>query len=82
MLITAQELKTKGSKALKEGFKKDSVIFIQVRGKEEYMVLQKSEYEGFREYELKKALDQVHNDLKNGKFETQSADEHIQSLNL
>jgi len=82
MVITAQELKVKGSKALKEGLEKDSVVFIQVRGKEEYMVLPKSEYEGFREYELQKALKEVRDDLKNGKFETQSAEEHIESLNL
>jgi len=80
MNITAQQLKVRGVTALREAFKEVSSVFIQVRGKPEFFVLPAERYNEWREYELKKALEEVHADIAAGRFKTYSVDEHLADI--
>jgi len=79
-ILTANELKQKGAKALKNATSDSSEAIITVRGKSEYVVLPISLYNRLREYELEIALIESKKDIENGKFIKESVEDHIKRI--
>lgn len=78
--ITANELKTKGISVVESTLKQDGEAVITVRGERKYVVLDFGTYNKLREYELDIALQEARNDIANGRFTTESIDEHMQRV--
>ena len=76
-MITANELKIKGIKALEEGLKDQKEVAISVRGRTKYIAMTLDQYEYMRQIELDHAYEQVMKDVKEGKYIIESAEEHI-----
>jgi len=70
--LTANELKRGGVTALEKAMQSDNEhqVIIDVRGKAKYMVLDITEYNTYREYELDKAIREAETDYTTGKFDT------------
>lgn len=79
-MITANELKVNGVRALSNALKNASETIISVHGKPSYIVMSIEKYNRFREYELEVALTESQNDISNGKFHESSVDEHIKRI--
>lgn len=80
MILTANDVKTKGVSIFEKMLKKADELIINVRGKNKYVVLDIERYQEFREYELDLAHMKVMQDVKDGNYKTQSASEHIKEL--
>jgi len=78
--ITAQELKTKGTKILSEKTKIDGEAFITLRGENKFVVLTVDKYDSMRESELELAFKQAQDDISQGKFKVKNASEHVKDL--
>jgi len=78
--LTANELKQRGAKALKNATSDNNEAIITVRGKSEYIVLPISLYNQLRENELEIALIESKRDIENGKFFEESVEEHIRRI--
>ena len=78
--ITANDIKTRGVNALKEGIGNNKEAFISVRGKNKYVVLSLKEYSYLRECELEAAIFESKNDIENGKFFCESIDKHLERI--
>lgn len=78
--VTAQELKTKGTQAIKAKTSKYREAFISVRGEKKFVVLTIEEYGYLRECELEAALKQSQTDLKARKFSVKRVENHIKDL--
>jgi prevent-host-death family protein len=79
-ILTANELKQKGAKALRNATSDNNEAIITVRGKSEYVVLPISLYNRLRENELEIALIESRKDLEDGKFIEESVEEHIRRI--
>lgn len=79
-IVTANELKLKGIKALDSIMEKNGEAIISVRGKNKFVILTMSEYNHLRECELEAALIEAQNDLSNGRFTQGSVEEHIKRI--
>ncbi|WP_226960741.1 hypothetical protein [Thalassotalea sp. LPB0316] len=82
--LTANELKKGGVTALDKAMQNDTdhKVVIDVRGKPKYMVLDISEYNAYREYELDKAIAEAKADYNAGKYEVvDNFDELAKELN-
>jgi len=80
MTITANEVKTNGVSIFGDMLQKADELFINVRGKNKYVVLDIERYNEFRQNELDIAHMKVMQDIKDGKYKRQSASEHIKEL--
>lgn len=80
MIITANEVKTKGVAFLGKMLEKADELIINVRGKNRYVVLDIERYNEFRQSELDIAHMKVIQDIKDGNFKKQTAAEHIKEL--
>lgn len=80
MIISANELKTKGVSILDSLLKNVEEVVVSVRGKNKYVVVDMERYEYLRECELEHAYREVQEDIKNGRHKTQTAEEHIAEL--
>ncbi len=80
MVINASEVKTKGVSLFGSLLSKFDELIISVRGKERYVVIDIERYKKFRENELDIAYVKTMQDIKTGKYKTQSASEHIKEL--
>lgn len=78
--ITANELKTKGISIVESTLEHDGEAVITVRGKRKYVVLDFSTYNKLREYELDIALQEAREDVTNGRYKTESVDEHMKRV--
>ncbi|MDY6992428.1 MAG: type II toxin-antitoxin system Phd/YefM family antitoxin, partial [Pseudomonadota bacterium] len=76
-IITANELKTKGVSIIESKLADENELVITVRGKEKYVVMDMQQYNYLRECELDVALQATRADYQNGKFITESVEEHI-----
>ncbi|HEX5112681.1 MAG TPA: hypothetical protein VFV79_07530 [Saprospiraceae bacterium] len=76
-MITANDIKVRGVKAIEEGLKKDDRLSITVRGEVRYIVLTAEDYDQLRLAELEIAYQTVMKDIENGDFVVETADEHI-----
>ena len=79
-MITANDIKVRGVKAIEEGLKKDDRLSITVRGEVRYVVLTAEGYDQLRLAELEVAYLAVMKDIENGDFVVETADEHINRL--
>ncbi len=80
MIITANELKTKGVKAIEKKIKEDERILLTVRGKAKYVVMSVEEYDKMREAELDLAIIQINKEIEEGKYTIETAEEHVKRL--
>jgi len=80
MVITANELKTKGVKALENKLNKSEGVLLTVRGKAKYIILSVEEYDRMREAELDLAIIQIKKDIVDGNYTEESAEEHLNRL--
>ena len=80
MLISANDLKTKGVSIIESMLNGLQEAIITVRGKSKFVVVDINRYNYLRECELEKALNDAKNDIKNGKSRVLSAKEHIKEL--
>jgi PHD/YefM family antitoxin component YafN of YafNO toxin-antitoxin module len=80
MMISANEVKTKGVGIFEKLLQKFDELVINVRGKNKYVVLDIERYKEFRENELELAHLKAMQDIKNGNYKTQSAQEHLKEL--
>ncbi len=79
IMITANELKIKGVKAIEDGLKDQPEVAISVRGKVKYVAMSVEQYEQMRVAELEVANQQVMEDVREGRYTT-SLDEHFKEI--
>ena len=79
-MITANDIKTRGVKAIEEGLKDDDRLSISVRGEVKYVVLTAEAYEELRLAELEIAYQATLKDIENGDFVEETAEEHVKRL--
>lgn len=82
MIITANELKTKGVSFVEKMLKKYKEAFISVRGKPKFVILPIDEYEKLKEAELEKIIKEAEQDYKEGKIIKETAEEHFKRLGI
>jgi len=80
MVVTANEVKTRGVSLFDELFRKFDELVISVRGKKKYVVIDIDRYNEMRKAELEQAYQEVMKDYKNGDYKIVSAKEHIENL--
>jgi hypothetical protein len=80
MIINANEVKTKGVAFFGKMLQTADEIIINVRGKNKYVVLDIERYNEFRKNELDVAHMKVMQDIKDGRYKTQTAAEHTKEL--
>lgn len=80
MIISANDLKTKGISVLEGVFEKLDEVLISVRGKNKYVVVDIERYEYLRECEIEQAYRDVKEDIDNGNSTIQTAKEHMKEL--
>ena len=80
MVVTANEVKTKGVSLFDNLLQKFDELIISVRGKKKYVVIDIDRYNEMRKAELEQAYQEVMKDYKNGNYKIVSAKEHIENL--
>lgn len=76
-MITANELKIKGIKAIEDGLKVNKELGITVRGKTKYVAMTIEQYEYMRQLELDYAYEQVMKDVDQKNYVIETPEEHI-----
>ncbi len=79
-MITANDLKVQGIKAIHNELQENHEAIISYRGKPQYVVIDFKKFEELRAFELDKAYLETMEDIKQGRYKTLSADEHIEEL--
>ena len=82
MVITANELKTKGISLVENLIKQTGEVFVSVRGKKKFVILPVEEYEKLKEAELKSIINQAEKDYEEGRYVVETAEEHFKRLGL
>jgi len=80
MTIPANELKTKGIKAVEKEIEKNEEAVITVRGEQKFVVVDMKRYNFLRECELEAALAESKRDLANKNTKDESIKEHIKRI--
>lgn len=80
MIVSANDIKTKGVSLLDKLFESVSEVIINVRGKNKYVVIDIERYKNLRTLELDRLYDETMNEIKEGRFKTQSVEEHLNEL--
>lgn len=78
--ITANELKKHGVSIIENALEEENEIIITVRGKSKYIVFNMDTYNKLREYELEAALNEVKEDMQEGRYVEESVEDHIKRL--
>ena len=78
--ITANELKMKGVTAVEACLEEEEEAIISVRGKSKYVIMDLIKYEKLREYELEIALLEAKADVANGRYVSESVDDHMKRI--
>lgn len=79
-MITANEIKTRGVKAIEDGLNKVDRLSISVRGRVKYVVLKAEDYEGLRLAEMEMAYQQTVQDIEKGQFKIETSEQHMDRL--
>lgn len=79
-MISANDLKVQGIKALSNELKDNDEAIISFRGEPKYIVIDFERYDKLRELELDKMYLEVVEDIKQGKSHTSDAQELIQRI--
>lgn len=80
MTISANDVKMKGVSLFTELLSKFDELTINVRGKNKFVVIDIERYKELRANELDLAYLQTKQDIKEGNYKTQTAQEHIAEL--
>jgi len=80
MIITANELKTKGVSSLDDTIKENGCAIITVHGKDKYAVLRIGDYNKLRELELDLAINESLEEVKDGRVYTNGIEEHMKRV--
>ncbi|OPX55143.1 hypothetical protein SAMN02745127_02246 [Oceanospirillum multiglobuliferum] len=80
MIISANDVKTKGVTFFAKLLKSADELIINVRGKNKYVVLDIERYQAFRQQELDLAHLLAMQDIEAGRCKTQTAKEHLDEL--
>lgn len=80
MIVSANDIKIKGVTLLDKLFESVSEVIINVRGKNKYVVIDIERYKNLRTLELDRLYDETINEIKEGRFKTQSVEEHLSEL--
>ena len=79
--ISANDLKTKGVKAIEEALATQPEVAVSVRGQVKYIVMSEEQYQYLRECELEAALAESKADLEAGRFVKETVAQHIRRIN-
>lgn len=79
-MITANDIKTRGVKAIEEAMEQDDRQEITVRGQVKYVVLKAEDYEALRMAEMEIAYQQAEKDIKEGLYTFETAEAHMERL--
>ena len=77
IIITANELKTKGVSNIEKLLEAEPEVVISVHGKPKYVVMEIEQYEVLREHELEATWRRVKEGVAEGRYRAESADEHM-----
>ena len=80
MIISANEVKTKGVSLFANLLEQFDELIINVRGKNKYVVLDINRYKELRANELDLAYINTMKDIQKGDFKTQNASQHVEEL--
>lgn len=80
-IIPANDLKTKGIKAIEDALALQQEASVTVRGQSKYVVMSSDQYQYLRECELEAALAESRADLEAGRFVRETVSEHIKRIN-
>ena len=78
--ITANELKTKGVRAISQAIRDDGEATITVRGKGLYVVMDLETCNRLRVYELEAAFQEAKREVAEGKYVEESVEDHIRRI--
>ena len=78
--VAANDLKTKGIKAIEEALLNQPEVALSVRGQVKYVVMSQAHYHYLRECELEAALAQSRADLAEGRFVKETVAQHVKRL--
>jgi PHD/YefM family antitoxin component YafN of YafNO toxin-antitoxin module len=79
--ISANDLKTKGVKAIEEALATQPEVAVSVRGQIKYIVMSEEQYQYLRECELEAALAESKADLDAGRYVKETVTQHIRRIN-
>ncbi|RLD98940.1 MAG: prevent-host-death protein [Aquificota bacterium] len=82
MIITANELKTRGISLVEKLIKQTGEVFVSVRGKKKFVIIPIEEYEKLKEAELESIIRQAEKDYEEGKYVVETAEEHFKRLGI
>ncbi len=78
--VAANDLKTKGIKAIEDALLNQPEASLSVRGQVKYVVMRQEHYQYLRECELEAALAESKADLADGRFVKETVAQHLQRL--
>ena len=78
--VVANDLKTKGIKAIEDALVDQLEAPVSVRGHIKYVVMSQEQYQYLRECELEAALAESKSDIASGKYVKATVAEHIKRL--
>ena len=78
--VVANDLKTKGIKAIEEALLDQLEAPVSVRGQVRYVVMSQEQYQYLRECELEAAIAESKADLAGGRFVKETVAQHIKRL--
>ena len=79
--ISANDLKTKGVKAIEEALATQPEVAVSVRGQVRYIVMSEEQYQYLRECEIEAALAESKADLDAGRYVKETVAQHIRRIN-
>jgi hypothetical protein len=79
-VVVANDLKTKGIKAIEEALVTEPEASVSVRGKVKYVVMRQEHYQYLRECELEAALAESKANLAGVRFVKETVAQHIKRL--
>ncbi len=82
MIISANDIKVKGLSFIDKILKKEKEVFITLRGKKKFVIMDIEEYEKLKEAELESIIRQAEEDYKKGRVIKESAEEHFKRLKI
>jgi prevent-host-death family protein len=77
IVVTANDLKTKGISDIERILQEAQEVVISVRGKPRYVVMDIAHYDFLRECEIAAAWTQAREDVATGRYRRESAEAHI-----
>jgi hypothetical protein len=78
--VAANDLKTKGIKAIEDALLNQPEVALSVRGQVKYVVMSQEHYHYLRECELEAALAESRADLAEGRFVKETVAQHVKRL--